>query len=115
MELTEQGLIIKLHSALTHVDEERLGKEDCIEGYADYILDRVMGSKYAEYFVKEFFDDLPAGHRDLFVEAVLKYEDDPEEAKYVMTDIIYALCWTRSIDETRDLVMKKYFQAQDCI
>ncbi len=111
MELTEHGLIKKLHSALTNVDEERLGEEDCIEGYADYILSRVMDSKYAEYFVREFFEDLPSAYYDLFVDAVLKCKDDPEEAKYVMTDIIYAVCWTRSIDETRDLVMKKYFHA----
>jgi hypothetical protein len=113
MELTEHGLIKKLHTALTHVDEERLGEEDCIEGYADYILSRVMGSKYAEYFISEFFGEFPATHRDLFVHAVLKFKDDPEEAKYVMTDIIYALCWTRSIDETRDLVIKKYLQSRN--
>lgn len=106
-QLTEKWIKEKLYNTAISIDDEAL-LERCIEEYSDYLLSIVIQSGRVEKFIRNFFKGFPDSHRDMFIAAVLKYQDDPEELKYVMTDIIYTLHWTKSFDTTKKMVQQKY-------
>jgi len=107
MQLSEEWIKQRLYSTAVSIDDSSL-LDRCIEEYSDYILSVVTHSGRVEKFVRNFFRDFPSPHREAFVDAVMASRQDPEEVKYVMTDIVYTLYWTRSLDTALNMVRKKY-------